>query len=81
MDLACLIKTFKASFSNNELSSIARADWFYWKLFPTSGHSGGILIGAKHDVFDFVAFDHGVFWASTVVYHRHLHALWEVMVV
>ena len=26
-------------------------------------------------------FDHGIFWASSVVFHRQLKSLWEVMVV
>lgn len=32
-------------------------------------------------MFDFVAFEHGFFWASMVVYHKRLNALWEFMVV
>lgn len=81
VDLVCLIETFKASFSNNELSSIAGADCFVWRWLPASGHSGGILIGAKLDLFDFVAFDHGIFWASMVVFHKSRNILWEIMVV
>lgn len=68
--LVCLIETFKASFSNNEFSSIAGADSFAWRCLSASGHSGGILIGAKLDIFDFVAFDHGIFWASMAVLHK-----------
>lgn len=67
IDLICLRETIKTSFSNNELSSI--------------GHSGGILIDAKLDVFDFIAFDQGVFFASMVVLHKALNKLWEVIVV
>lgn len=81
IDIVGLVETFNGSFSTNELSVVAGIDRFDWNFLPSSGHSGGILIGTKRDVFDFVAFDHGVFWASTVVYHRHLNALWEVMVV
>ena len=81
IDLIGLIETFKSSFSPRELSSIAGADWFDWNFCPSSGHSGGILLGSKRDVFDFVAFDHGIFWASIVLFHRQLNALWEFMVV
>ncbi|KAE8795696.1 hypothetical protein D1007_29411 [Hordeum vulgare] len=69
------------SFSTHELSSIAGADRFVWRCLPASGHSGGILLGARVNVFDFVALDHGIFWASMVVYHRTLNVVWEVMVV
>ena len=48
---------------------------------PYFGHSGGILIGSKKDVCDFVAFDNGIFWASTVVCHKALNIMWEVIVV
>lgn len=79
--LVCLIETFKASFSNNELSSTAGADHFVWRCLPAFWHSGSILIGAKLDCFDFVAFDHGIFWASMVVLHKSLNVLWVVLVV
>lgn len=48
---------------------------------PAFGHSGGILIGAKIDIFDFVPFDHGNFFASMVLSHKDLNKLWEVVVV
>lgn len=70
IDLVCPLGTFKASFSDNELSSIVGVGHFYWRCLPASGHSGGILIGAKLDTFDFVAFDRGMFWASMVVLHK-----------
>ena len=81
IDLIGLVETFKPSFSPHELSSIAGADHFDWNFLPSSGHSGGILLGSKRDVFDFVTFDHGIFWASSVLFHRQLNSLWEFMVV
>ena len=47
----------------------------------SAGHSGGLLLGTKKDTFDFVAFDHGIFWASTVVSIRSLNSLVEILVV
>lgn len=61
--------------------SCLSVDRFAWHWLSSSGHSGGILIGAKLDIFDFVAFDHGIFWASMVVLHKSLNVLWEIMVV
>lgn len=74
IDIVGLVETPKSSFSPNELSAVAGIDGFDWNFLPSSGHSGGILIGTKGDVFDFVAFDHGIFWASTV-FHRLLNVL------
>lgn len=44
---------------------------------PASGHSGGILLGARLDVFDFVSFDSGNFFASMVLHHRVIDKSWE----
>ena len=69
VDIIGLVETLKPSFSPNELSAVAGTDRFDWNVVAPVGHSGGILLGTKKDVFDFVAFDHGIFWASTVVSH------------
>lgn len=76
IDILGLVETFKDSFSPNELFAIVGMDRFDWHFLPSSGHSGGILIGCKQDVFYFVVFDHGIFWASIVVHHRHLKTVW-----
>lgn len=81
IDVIGLVETFKVSFSPNGLSAVAGLDRFNWDFLPSSGHSGGILLGTKRDVFDRVAFDHGVFWASSMVHHRSLNRLFEIMVV
>lgn len=47
---------------------------YFWALW-------GILVGAKLDVFDIIAFDSGLFFASLVVCHRELNCLWEIIVV
>ena len=77
IDIIGLVETLKPSFSSNE----AGIDRFDWNHLPSSGHSGGILLGTKRDMFDIVAFDSGIFWASTVVSHHSLNLLLEVMVV
>lgn len=81
IDLVGIVETFKTSFSPHELVVVASADKFDWKFLPSFGHSGGILVGSKREVFDFVAFDHGIFWASIVLYHHQLNVLSESMVV
>ena len=81
IDFIGLVKTLKPSFSPNELSAVAGIDRFNWNFVASEGHSGGILLGTKKDVSDFVAFDHGIFWASTVVSHQSLNSLVEIMVV
>ena len=61
IDFVGLVETFKDSFTPSELSAIVGMDRFHWHALPASGQSGGILIGSKRDVFDFVAFDHDIF--------------------
>lgn len=81
VDFIGLVETFKSSFSASELSAIAGIDRFHWNFVASAGHSGGFLLGSKKDTFDFVAFDHGIFWASTVVSIRSLNSLVEILVV
>ena len=81
IDIIGLVETLKPSFSPNELSTISGIDRFDWNYVASVGHSGSILLGTKRDLFDFVAFDHGIFWASTVVSHHTLNSLLEIMVV
>ena len=81
VDFIGLVETFKSSFSASELSAIAGIDRFHWNYVASAGHSGGLLLGTKKDTFDFVAFDHGIFWASTVVSIRSLNSLVEILVV
>ena len=81
IDILGLVETFKESFSPSELAAIAGMGTYDWHFLPASGHSGGILIGSKRDIFDFITFDHGIFWASCVVHHRQLNMMWEFMVV
>ena len=81
IDFVGLVETFKESFSPNDFSAIVGMDRFNWQFLPASGHSGGILIGSNKDIFDFVAFDHGIFWASVVLSHKAQNTLCEFIVV
>ena len=54
---------------------------FDWHVLPSSGHSGEILIGSNKDIFDVVAYDHGIFWVSAVLYLKALNTLMEVIMV
>lgn len=75
----CLQETIKDSFSHSELSSIAGIDLFCWKWLSAVGHSGGILLGAHFDVFDFACFDAGVYFASMFLHHHAIDKTWEVV--
>ena len=61
VDFISLVETTKSSFSSSELSDIAGIDRFNWNFVASVGHLGGILLGSKKDMFNFVAFDHGIF--------------------
>ena len=67
VDFIGLVETFKSSFFASELSAIAGIDRFHWNFVASTGHSDIFLLGSKKDTFDFVAFYHGIFWASTMV--------------
>lgn len=69
IDIICMQETIKSCFSASDLSSIGGSGRFIQKWLPTSGHSGGVLIGAKLDVFDFVACDSGslVWFFATMI--------------
>ena len=43
------------------------------------GHSCGILLGERFDVFDFTSFDASVYFASVVLHHRAIDKTWEVV--
>lgn len=45
----------------------------------SSSQSGGILLGAKKDVFDLVSADVGVFFVSMALFHRTIGRQWEVI--
>ena len=81
IDIIGLVETLKPSFSLNELSGVSRIDRFDWNFVASVGNWGGILLGTKKDMFDFVAFGHGIFWASTIMSHRTLNSLLEIIVV
>ena len=81
IDFIGLVETLKPSFFPSELSAIAGIDKFRWNSVASVGQSGGFLLGTNNDTFDFVAFDHGIYWASVVVSLRSNNSLLEFMVV
>ena len=81
IDFIGLVETLKPSFSPSELSAIAGIDRFRWNFVASVGQSGGFLLGTNNVTFDFVAFDHGIYWASMVVSLRSNNTLLELMVV
>ena len=81
IDFIGLVESLKPSFFPSELSAIAGIDKFRWNSVASVGQSGGFLLGTNNDTFDFVAFDHGIYWASVVVSLRSNNTLLELMVV
>ena len=52
-----------------------------WHWLPASGHSGGILLGAKEDTFEIEDMDSGDFFVSMSLTHRRSSFRWEVIIV
>ena len=51
IDIIGLVETLKHSFSPNELSTVSGTDRFDCNFVAHVGHSGGILLGTKRDLF------------------------------
>jgi hypothetical protein len=45
-------ETIKQEFSDQELKEMSGAVDFAWKWIPAKGHSGGVILGIKVDIFE-----------------------------
>jgi hypothetical protein len=66
-------------FSVKELIGIARGFQWVWK--DVVGHSGGILMGFKTDLFEMEDSEVGEFYVSMVLRHRTRNFIWEMLTV
>jgi exonuclease III len=77
IDVICLPKTIKQSFTDQELKSIEPGEPFHWSWVPASGHSGGLLLGFRDSMFEVGSIDQGQFFISAVVLHRASKVIFE----
>ncbi|PNT68276.1 hypothetical protein BRADI_3g38171v3, partial [Brachypodium distachyon] len=75
----CLQETIKAKFTHRELVSLGGSHSYHWAIKPTVGHSGGILIAARDDIFDCIGASQVEFFLSMVVRNKISKLQWEVM--
>ncbi|KAE8808995.1 hypothetical protein D1007_14421 [Hordeum vulgare] len=80
INIVGLQETIRQDFSMHDLQRLSR-DQFSWQWLPASGHSGGILFGAREDVFSVEDMNRGEFFVSMDVTDRRVHLNWEVIIV
>jgi hypothetical protein len=65
IDILFLQETVRQDFSLQELESLEVGDKFFWTWLPSSGHSGGLLVGFRDSCFDVGVVHKGEFLMST----------------
>ncbi|KAE8793755.1 hypothetical protein D1007_31590 [Hordeum vulgare] len=80
IDIVGLQEMIRQDFSMLELKSLSRHQ-FTWQWLPTTGHSGGILLGVREDAFWVEDMDRGEFFMSMAITDRQAHLSWEVIIV
>jgi hypothetical protein len=78
MDGMGLQETMKESFSDRELQEISGGAQFKWCWKGLHGHSSGILMGIKEDVYEMEDAEVGEFYVSMVLRHRTSNLRWEI---
>jgi hypothetical protein len=67
LDFVGLQETKKSSFSEADLHSIDPGRRFAWQALPSSGCSGGMLLGVNEDSFEVKEWSWGAFYLSASV--------------
>lgn len=74
VEVFCLQEIIKSSFSQRELAPLGGNHCYSWAIKPAVGHSGGMLIAAREDLFDHIASDVGEFFTNMVVKDKNSSA-------
>jgi exonuclease III len=61
-DCICLQETIKSSFRQRELDRFAGQRDMFWTWLPSSGHSGGLLMGIDKELANVIDEDKGEFY-------------------
>ena len=81
IDFMGLQQTIRSSFSQVELDSLGGAVGFQWEWVPTSGRSGGILLGVNRETFEVLPYSRGNFFIGVEMIQRDINFKWELVVV
>jgi hypothetical protein len=71
----------REAFIDKDLRQVGGSQYFVWNWLSSSGHSGGILLGVKHDLMEVGAFQEGEYFTSALVRSKKDDFKWEVVVV
>ena len=52
LDFICLMETMKSEYNEKFFQRFDPSDIFFWKLLPSNGKSGGILVGIRKESLD-----------------------------
>ncbi|KAJ1276319.1 hypothetical protein BS78_05G205600, partial [Paspalum vaginatum] len=80
-DFVCIVETKKSSFSEGYLRSLTGLVPFNWCFLPASGSAGGILVGAKSDVFVLTVGDMLQFSVSTFLLDKKSGLSWKLVAI
>jgi exonuclease III len=69
-DVLFLQEMIRQDFTDQELRSLVNGEVFHWHWRSAVGHSGGMLLGLRDDMFEVGSIDQGSFFLSASVLHR-----------
>ena len=75
----CLQETLKKNFTDRELANLCRGLQFNWSWIPTSGHSGGLLLGVKEDNLEVIREVNRSFSQSVLIRQKDIGSCWELV--
>lgn len=81
IDVVALQETIKTEFTFRDLLAFDPLQRFDWNWVPSTGHSGGLLLGCNRDVCDVLAWESGVFFIAATIRHRVTALSWVIICV
>jgi exonuclease III len=78
-DVLFLQETIRQEFTDQELRSLVNGEVFHWHWRSAVGHSRGMLLGLRDDMFEVGSIDQGRFFLSASVFHRDAHFKFELI--
>jgi exonuclease III len=79
VDVLFLQETIRQDFTDQELRSLVNGEVFHWQWRSAVGHSGGMLLGLRDDMFEVGGVDQGRFFLSATVMHRNARFKFELI--
>jgi exonuclease III len=81
VDIVGLQETIKQSFSTQDPAKINPEGDFSWSWLPSSGHSGGILMGMKGGKLQVENWEAGRFFVGATLRYRTTNIRWDMIIV